>query len=734
MKEWLIYWGTWKGKILKAIIIEGAKYWNEIRDITNLPPNSLNKALSELYAEGIIQKNYDESYRVIPEIFRKYKQFFEGSEKVQNKHDEKSKIVFVIHGRNHKAHDSIFEFLRSIGLHPLEWSEAIFETGKGTPYIGEILEEAFSLAQAFVVLMTPDDEARLCEQFRESSDEPYEKQLTPQARPNVLFEAGMAMGKFPKNTILIELGKLRPFSDIGGRHTVRLDNSIEKRKDLICRLENAGCPVDQTQDDWKHAGNFDSAVGADDPKFEHLEARLFYPPDVSWEKGERTPHKNNPRHKLVLVTDLKKAYYVGKYAWNLILLDKIPWFSDDEQDLRKWCISEGYEYIPKNGTEKKLLKSFFSAEIIDKRKNYRQGENVLFRTHYRGELKNGFFDNEITGPNKFKEWSWAPDTLENALLDTQGKLDGYVNHLSKWSWGIPRDAPSGKYTIFMRVYTHHGVNKRPIINEKIEELTVVSSVRAQAKYYGERWVETRRSRMEHSNKLKDHFFKPWLEKISEYKNEYCEIDAKYSIEKGKIVPLKPTEPDNLEFFTEAMSHLKNYEKLLKDWENLKQETLKFNEELAILFEEIRVLILKEIDMPYWCPRYSGDKPDEYLCPNKFIRSIFDEVVWRIETGRKQFYGNGTISPTISGEKRFYYLKHGHYELAGSLNEELMKQTQQLFSKFIEDKQYRRRIKAFMNKKKDAYDKKLEKVKEGIRDIIKSIELVNIIKGKCRYCP
>ena len=40
----------------------------------------------------------------------------------------------------------------------------------------------------------------------------------------------------------------------------------------------------------------------------------------------------------------------------------------------------------------------------------------------------------------------------------------------------------------------------------------------------------------------------------------------------------------------------------------------------------------------------------------------------------------------------------------------------------------------MNKKNETFDKKLEKVKEDIRAIIKSIELGNIIKGKCIYCP
>lgn len=79
-------------------------------------------------------------------------------------------------------------------------------TGKGSPYIGEILDEAFSKAQAVVVLMTPDDEGYLRQVFRSPGDPPHETKLTPQARLNVLFEAGMAMGRSPERTILVELG------------------------------------------------------------------------------------------------------------------------------------------------------------------------------------------------------------------------------------------------------------------------------------------------------------------------------------------------------------------------------------------------------------------------------------------------------------------------------------------------------------------------------------------------
>ena len=166
------------------------------------------------------------------------------------------RVVFVVHGRNRKSRDAMFSFLRSIGLRPLEWSEAVVATGKTSPFIGEILDTAFSIAQAVVVLMTPDDEARLREPFRESGDPTHEVELTPQARPNVLFEAGMAMGRSPERTVLVELGVLRPFSDIGGRHVIRLNNTTQRRQELAQRLQTAGCPVNLSGTDWHTAGDF----------------------------------------------------------------------------------------------------------------------------------------------------------------------------------------------------------------------------------------------------------------------------------------------------------------------------------------------------------------------------------------------------------------------------------------------------------------------------------------------
>src|SRR5436190_1247390 len=95
----------------------------------------------------------------------------------------------------------------------------------------------------FVVLMTPDDEVRLKEELRKEDDPAYESELTGQARPNVLFEAGMAVGRHPNRTVIVELGQLRPFSDIGGRHVVKLDDSTAARQLFAERLRASGCSV-----------------------------------------------------------------------------------------------------------------------------------------------------------------------------------------------------------------------------------------------------------------------------------------------------------------------------------------------------------------------------------------------------------------------------------------------------------------------------------------------------------
>jgi predicted nucleotide-binding protein len=113
-----------------------------------------------------------------------------------------------------------------------------------------VLDHAFAQAKAVVVLFTPDDEAFLHRDLRGKTEPDYETELTAQARPNVLFEAGMALGVHPDRTVLVELGTMRPFSDIYGRHVVRLDHTDKPLRDIARRLKAIGCTVDDSNDDW----------------------------------------------------------------------------------------------------------------------------------------------------------------------------------------------------------------------------------------------------------------------------------------------------------------------------------------------------------------------------------------------------------------------------------------------------------------------------------------------------
>lgn len=168
---------------------------------------------------------------------------------------ETNRRVFVVHGRNSVASDAMFSFLRALGLDPLEWDQAIALTKKGSPYIGQVLDSAFEHGRAIVVLMTPDDVAYLQADYADGTSD---RELEPkgQARPNVLFEAGMAIGRDEDHTILVELGEIRPFSDVGGRHTIRMDNSAQRRQALATRLETAGLPVNRSGVQWLTAGDF----------------------------------------------------------------------------------------------------------------------------------------------------------------------------------------------------------------------------------------------------------------------------------------------------------------------------------------------------------------------------------------------------------------------------------------------------------------------------------------------
>jgi predicted nucleotide-binding protein len=167
--------------------------------------------------------------------------------------------VMVIYGHDTEANTALFDWLRAIGLRPREWGQLVHASGSTSPYIGHVLEEAFRSAQAVIAYFTPDEHVI-------ARTPPPEDRFTPpksenpwrlQARPNVLFEAGMALVTHPERTVLAVLGDQELPSDLAGRHYIRLSHTRpQPLNDLATRLQHAGCDIDLSGSDWLNAARF----------------------------------------------------------------------------------------------------------------------------------------------------------------------------------------------------------------------------------------------------------------------------------------------------------------------------------------------------------------------------------------------------------------------------------------------------------------------------------------------
>lgn len=176
---------------------------------------------------------------------------------VQSDGDQPRRRVFLVHGRNLAAKSSVVNLLQAFDLRVIGWDEAAASTGQATPYTGDVVLAGMQMADAVVVLFSPDDIGHVKSEFLLPNDGEHERNPTPQARMNVIFEAGMAMALNRDATVLVELGDVRPMTDTAGLNVVRITSgSIAERIRFANRLRTAGLAVDLNSPDWATAGDF----------------------------------------------------------------------------------------------------------------------------------------------------------------------------------------------------------------------------------------------------------------------------------------------------------------------------------------------------------------------------------------------------------------------------------------------------------------------------------------------
>ena len=144
----------------------------------------------------------------------------------------KPPCAFIIHGHDLDARDELAEFVRAAGLDVLHFDLADSEAGRIETILSKVLN-GIRQADVVIVLLTPDEQAALHDprtgDYMERSAR-NEELGGWQPRPNVLFEAGVAIGAAESKTILVKLGPVRAISDLGGVKFVDLDSDNAKQQ------------------------------------------------------------------------------------------------------------------------------------------------------------------------------------------------------------------------------------------------------------------------------------------------------------------------------------------------------------------------------------------------------------------------------------------------------------------------------------------------------------------------
>lgn len=143
---------------------------------------------------------------------------------------ELSRRVFVVHGHDEEAKQTVARFLGNIGFEPIILHEQ--------PNQGRTIIEKFEVhgdVGFAVVLLTPDDQGG-----------PVGGPLEPRARQNVILELGYFIGKLTRSRVLVlKRGEVAIPSDYFGVLWQSLDDSGWKAA-LGTELEEAGYGID-----WK---------------------------------------------------------------------------------------------------------------------------------------------------------------------------------------------------------------------------------------------------------------------------------------------------------------------------------------------------------------------------------------------------------------------------------------------------------------------------------------------------
>ena len=211
---------------------EGSRQYSQIPTNNSITPNGLRNHFNSVVV--LVHSTLDdvkwEDDEVISTDFIEEKQLSTlDLDGVDKKLDTNK--VFVIHGHDEAARETVARFLEKLGVEPVILHE---QPNRGRTII-EKFEDYADVGFA-VVLLTPDDVGA-----------PREEQtkLNPRARQNVILELGFFIGKLGRARVCpIVKGEVEKPSDYNGVVYTNFDDDGGWRTKLIQELKVAGFDID----------------------------------------------------------------------------------------------------------------------------------------------------------------------------------------------------------------------------------------------------------------------------------------------------------------------------------------------------------------------------------------------------------------------------------------------------------------------------------------------------------
>lgn len=196
---------------------------------------SLNFCHMFFYDRQIIESVRKFTSSLLVTFIRDYQQY------VENEHDPEpavfrpvSRKVFIVHGHDNDALQSVARFISRIGLEEIILSER----PDGSRTVIEKFEAESGDVSFAIVLMTPDD----------SGNALSSESTRLRARQNVLYELGYFAGKLGRGKVLVlKKGDIEIPSDLAGVLYTEFDEYGGWKRKLLSELAYAGVPFDNVK-------------------------------------------------------------------------------------------------------------------------------------------------------------------------------------------------------------------------------------------------------------------------------------------------------------------------------------------------------------------------------------------------------------------------------------------------------------------------------------------------------